>query len=247
MYQIKTILAEDHSDSLEIIEAFIERHPNFDVIATCTTGEDLIIQVIKHKPDLVIVDINMPKLNGMDAVKKCKKIKPDIKVIFLTGYDEFAVEAFAESAVDYIVKPIDGVRLYEALEKVSSSLCQSIEQKLDNSSRKLKIKNNGVLYLISMDDIYFIEKQGKKCIIHLKNRTIESNEILIDLLNRLDNNFFVSHRSYIVNLNKISYIVQNYETFLAYFEGLEKKKAAHISKLKIKELEDKVANNINDR
>lgn len=238
MNKIKTILAEDHLDSLEIIEAYIERHPSFDVIATCTNGEELTNEFIKNSPDLIITDIKMPKLNGMDAVKKCRKIKPDIKVIFLTGYDEFAVEAFAESAVDYIVKPIDGARLFEALDKVKASFYQSMESKVDYSVKKLKIKNNGVIHLIPMKDIYCIEKQGKKCMIHLKDRTIETNENLMELKKRLDDRFFVAHRSNIVNLNKISYIVQDYETYLAYFDGLEK--AAHISKLKIKELEDKV-------
>lgn len=239
MNQIKTIVTEDHLDSLEIIVAFVERHSSFDVIATCTNGEELIEQVITHSPDLIITDISMPKVNGMSAVKKCKKVKPDIKIIFLTGYDEYAVEAFAESAVDYIVKPIDGARLFEALEKVKSSLINTFEKKVD--LKKLKIKNNGIIHLISMDEIYFIEKQGKKCIIHLKDKIFETNENLMDLNARLDNNFFLAHRSNIVNLNKISYIVQDYETFLAFFDGLEK--AAHISKLKIKELENLVTKN----
>lgn len=239
--RIKIIIAEDHPDSLEIIEAFIERHPSFDVIATCTNGEELINQVILYNPTLIIADINMPKLNGMEAVKKCKKIKPDIKVIFITGYDEFAVEAFTESAVDYIVKPIDSARLYQALEKVKLSLEFQTNEKTDQSTKKLKIKTNGVLHLIPMDAIYFIEKIGKKCIIHLSNRSIETSENLIELIKRLDSNFFVAHRSNIVHINKISYIVQEYETFLAYFDGLEK--AAHVSKLKIKELEEKILGN----
>ncbi|RUL48622.1 LytR/AlgR family response regulator transcription factor [Lysinibacillus antri] len=241
MERIKIIVAEDHPDSLEIIEAFIERHPSFDVIATCTDGEELIHQVTIYDPKLIIADINMPKLNGMEAVKKCKKVKPDIKVIFITGYDEFAVEAFAESAVDYIVKPIDSARLYQALEKVKSSLAYQTNEKNYQGTKKLKIKTNGVLHLIPMDDIYFVEKQGKKCIIHLSGRTIETNENLTELSKRLDSNFFVAHRSNIVNINKISSIVQDYETFLAYFDGLEK--AAHVSKLKIKELEEKISGN----
>lgn len=239
--QIKTVIAEDHEDSLEIIESFIERKSSFDVIATCNNGEDLINHVITNKPDLIIADINMPKLNGMDAVKKCKKVMPDIKVIFLTGYDEYAVEAFAESAVDYIIKPLDIVRLYQALDKVETSLHQSYGSKNEYYSKKLKIKNNGIIHLISMEDIYFIEKQGKKCIIYTTNKTIETNENLMELQKKLDDNFFVAHRSNIINLSKISYIVQDYETYLAYFDGLEK--AAHISKLKIKKLEDLIMRN----
>lgn len=238
IHRIKTIVAEDHSDSLEIIAAFVERHPSFDIIATCTDGEDLVNQVITKSPDLIIADINMPKLNGMNAVKKCKKVKPDVKIVFLTGYDDYAVEAFEESAIDYIVKPIDGVRLFEALEKVKSSLVHYIEQKIDCNTKKLKIKNNGVIHLIPMDEIYLIEKQGKKCIIYLRDKIFETNENLMDLKRRLDNKFFMAHRSNIINLNKISHIVQDYETFLGYFDGLEK--VAHISKLKIRELEDKV-------
>lgn len=241
MERIKTIVAEDHPDSLEIIVAFIERHPSFEVIATCTNGEELIDQVILDDPALIIADINMPKLSGMEAIKKCKSIKSDIKVIFITGYDEFAVEAFAESAIDYIVKPIDGARVFQALEKVKNCLELENIERNPQGTKKLKIKTNGILHLIPMEDIFYVEKQGKKCIIHLSGRRIETNENLIELSRRLDSNFFMAHRSNIVNIDKISSIVQDYETFLAYFDGIEE--PAHVSKLKIKELETRILGN----
>ena len=159
--RIKTIIAEDHPDSIEIIEAFIERHPSFEVIGTCTDGEELMNQVILKDPTLIIADINMPKVNGMEAIKKCKTIKSDLKVIFITGYDDFAVEAFAESAVDYMVKPIDPVRVYQALEKVKNALELEKSEKYVQGTRKLKIKTNGILHLIPMEDIFLLKNKGK--------------------------------------------------------------------------------------
>lgn len=89
-----------------------------------------------------------------------------------------------------------------------------------------------------MDDIYFIEKQGKKCLIHLKEKVFETNESINELYKKLNQTFFLSHRSNIINLRKLSHITPNNETYLAHFEGFNNH--AHISKLKIKEVNEKI-------
>ncbi|TYS67152.1 response regulator transcription factor [Sutcliffiella horikoshii] len=240
MKPINVVIVDDNQDSLEILNFFIGELKEFQIIDTCQSGEQLIDSVMKNKVDLVIADINMPEKNGLDAIKECLEFSPDLKFIFVTGYNEFAVEAFAISAVDYIVKPIEKIRLYKALERAKAQLLTEVaetEQKKHN--KRLSVRSNSSFYYIPFGDIIFIEKSGKKCIIYTTNQAIETYENISDIYKQLDQNFYRTHRSYIVNLRMLSHITPKNETYFAYFSNHEK--YAHISKLKINEVQELLA------
>ncbi len=135
MNKINLIIADDNEDSVEILDYFIEQLPEFEVISICKDGEQLVQEVMAKSPDLLLVDINMPTINGVDAIKKCLRIKPNLNFIFITGYDEFAVKAFELSALDYIVKPIEKTRLYMALERAKNSIG------IDRNQSKSQVSN----------------------------------------------------------------------------------------------------------
>lgn len=232
---IKTVLADDNPDSLEIIETILKRHKRFQIVATCTDGAELINQVIKCRPDLVITDIKMPKFSGIEVIKKCREFDSNVNFIFVTGFDDFAVEAFNVDAIDYIVKPFNMDRFIAALVKAIEIIQHKKQLKSKRFRSKLKVKSSGSMYYIPMEDIYFIEKQGKKCIIHGMNKVFETNESIKAIYQKLNDTFYLSHRSYIINLKKILHISASNETYLAHFEGIPNH--AHISKLKIKEIE----------
>jgi two-component system, LytTR family, response regulator len=243
MNPIKLLLVDDHPDSLEILEYFVSDLPFFQLVGTCTNGDQLVEKVMVNKPDLVLSDINMPFMNGVDAIKECLAFYPSLKFIFITGYDEFAVEAFRLTAVDYIVKPYEKERLYKALQKAHKLIF--LEQSRTGSEftdvqiKKLPLKNQNCIQYIPFNDINFIEKVGKKCLVYTEREIIESNDSLGKILERLDHNFFPSHRAYIINLNKVTHIKPHGETFVADFENY--KKQAYISKLKINEVREKMA------
>ncbi|MCA0966591.1 LytR/AlgR family response regulator transcription factor [Priestia flexa] len=231
---MKVLIADDNIDSIEILEYFISQVPGFDVIGSCRDGEDLIQQVMVQSPELILVDINMPNMSGLEAVKECLKIKPDLRFIFITGYDQFAVEAFELSALDYIIKPIEKQRLYVALERAKKTLVkQDVEAPTKARAKRLPVKFNGSTYYIPINEIIFIEKSGKKCLIFTELRTYEN---ISDIYMYLDPNIFSqTHRSYIVNLEKVSHITPRNETYLVYFLNFDE--YAHISKLKIQEVQ----------
>ncbi|TYR79781.1 response regulator transcription factor [Priestia megaterium] len=241
MDKIKLIIADDNHDSVEILTYFIEQLPEFELIGTCHDGEQLVQEAMTKNPDLLLVDINMPHISGMDAIKECLKIKSDLKFIFITGYDEFAVKAFELSALDYIVKPIEKTRLYMALERAKKSI-QLQSKHMEKSQQKLKrlpVKFNSSTYYVPIDDIIFIEKSGKKCLIFTQSRTYETYENISEMYMYLDPTIFSqTHRSYIVNLQKISHITPKNETYLVYF--LDFDEYAHISKLKIQEVQKQI-------
>jgi two-component system, LytTR family, response regulator len=240
MRPIKWILAEDHPDSMEIIKYFIGNRPDFQLVGCCANGEELVETVIRTKPDLLLTDINMPRKNGLQAVKDCLVFHPTLKYIFLTGYDEFAIEAFEIATVDYLVKPIDRNRLMAALEK-AKTLLQFEWGEGEVEAQKLKmlpLKEQNCTQYIPLSDIYFIEKIGKKCLVYTKAQIYETSEAIGKILSRLDDSFFQAHRSNIINLAKISQITPQNETYIVYFKDYDK--TASLSKLKINEVRERM-------
>ncbi|MFV8828222.1 LytR/AlgR family response regulator transcription factor [Alkalihalobacterium sp. APHAB7] len=229
--KIKVVIAEDHIDAQEIIASFIEPLKTFEVIGIVDNGESLLELNFNRKPNLIIADINMPKLNGIEAISSCLKVNPDLKFIYTTAYDDYAVKAFDLNAVDYVMKPIKQDRLYIALERVSALL---LNQSQVGKKEILTIKRDSTSYFIHFSKIVCIEKENRKTIIHTEDQKYETNESLDSMFKRLNDHFFRTHRSFIVNVNYISHIVLEGETYFAYFRNYPH--YAHVSKRRINEL-----------
>ncbi|MBA2875236.1 LytR/AlgR family response regulator transcription factor [Thermaerobacillus caldiproteolyticus] len=242
MDSLKIIIADDNVSSRTLLCHFIHLLPQYKIVGEAASGEDFVQLVLKEKPDIVLVDINMPDLNGMEAVKLCKQLLPTLQVIFITGYDEFAVEAFEISATDYIVKPIERTRLFNALEKARRLIQLSNQTNLSikAKNKRLGIKSQNSILFLPMEDILFAEKENRKTVVHTSHERYETTETLNEIENKLDDYFFKTHRSYIVNLEKIVKIEPAGETYLAYF--IDSNKFAYISKLKINEVQRKILN-----
>jgi two-component system, LytTR family, response regulator len=237
METLKVIIADDDLSSRILLSNFTEILEDYQVVGLAANGEEL-VQLVKEKiPDIVLADINMPGVNGVEAVKSCKEILPSLQIIFTTGYDDFAIEAFNISAVDYIVKPIERVRLFIAFEKAKKAIQFLKKAKLKataNGLNKLSVKSNNSFVYIAVDEILYIEKEGRKSVVHTADERYETLESLYELEKRVPDFFYKTHRSYLVNLKKIAKIEAYGETYLAYFS--RPNKVAHISKLKINEV-----------
>lgn len=234
---MRVLIAEDHAPSRKLLKHLIKPLQNFQIVGEVENGEDLICMVMKEKPDLILVDINMPFLNGVEAVKSCKKIVPLIQVIFITGHDNFALEAFDVNAIDYIMKPIDRDRFYTALDRAEaiSKLPYGNEQQY--IKKDLMVKHSNQFSFIPLDDIIFIERADRKAVIHTVDQKIVLNEALTNLEETLDSRFSTSHRSYIINLQYLKKIETTGQTYKAYFKNYEE--TAKISKNKLSELQKK--------
>ncbi|MDG5789228.1 LytTR family DNA-binding domain-containing protein [Evansella sp. AB-P1] len=238
--EIDVIIAEDSPDAQDIILSFIKPLEDFKVIGVVDNGESLLELNLNKKPQLIIADINMPKLNGIEAITSCVKVNKDLKFIFTTAHDEYAVKAFELSAVDYVMKPIKKERLYVALEKVKN-LINAKDQDAEEQKKILTIKMDRISYFIPFDNIIFIEKANRKTVIHTDEQNFETNETLDSIHNRLDSHFFRTHRSFIANLHHISHIILEGETYLAHFRNYSH--YAHVSKLRINELYKEISYN----
>ncbi|WP_108671444.1 LytR/AlgR family response regulator transcription factor [Peribacillus acanthi] len=247
MDPIRTLIVDDNRDAVEILEYYISQFSGVEIIGVCSDGEEMVEEVMMKKPDLVLADINMPKKNGVDAIKECMSFHPGLKFIFITGYDEFAIEAFRLAAVDYIVKPVEKDRLYKAMEKARSLLSfeRGPVEDTDEAGmfEHLPLKSQNCTRFVPLNDIFFIEKIGKKCLVYTSREMFETNETLGRIMERLGDTFFHGHRSFIINLKWVSHITPQNETFIVYFKGLDKQ--AFVSKLKINEMRDLISE-IND-
>jgi two-component system, LytTR family, response regulator len=236
MIQYKVLVADDDPPSRQILIHFMQLLPELLVVGEAKDGKELLELAIEKKPDLILVDISMPYMNGIEAVKACKKHLPHVQIIFTTGHDEFAVTAFNIEAVDYIVKPIERTRLFIALDKAKKAIQMQKQVSSHAKGSKLVLKSHNTFFYIPLEDILYIEKEGRKTVVHTAKERFETTEILYELESKLPDYFFKTHRSYLVNLKKINSIKASGETFLAVFSDCHK--LAHISKLKINEVQE---------
>jgi len=236
MYHLKVVIADDNPPSKKLLSQFIQLFSDYMVVGEAATGEELIQLTRQTVPDIMVIDIDMPGINGIEASKICKMFNPTLQVIFTTSFDEYAVEAFNLAATDYIVKPIERNRLLQALEKARTTIrLQSMLKQEPISNPKLAIKSNHTFLYIPIEEILYIEKEGRKCIVHTGSERIETMESLQELEKRLPEAlFYKTHRSYLVNLSKVIRIEAFGETYQAKFDCPDK--TAYISKLKINEV-----------
>lgn len=220
MEPLSVIVAEDHSYSMEIIIEFIEKFPGTKIIDQAVDGEELVYKTILNKPDIVIADINMPKKDGMSAIRECLYHNPNLKVIFVTAYSEYATQAFDLNAVDYVVKPVKMDRLFRALENAKNAISQQ-SSKLTDESKRLYVRQGANHHYIPKDNLLFLEKVKYKVLIHTVDHTFETQETLDYYMDMLDRDFYRSHRSYIINLKRLTNIQPSGNTFLAYFNNYD--------------------------
>ncbi|WP_139488569.1 LytR/AlgR family response regulator transcription factor [Brevibacillus dissolubilis] len=250
MEEIRAVIADDDELSRAILHKMLRNCPGIHIVGEAADGEELIRQVIMEQPHLIYVDISMPRMDGMKAVHECIKLQPKLKVIFITAYVHYAVDAFDISAVDYVVKPVEQPRLFRATERARQAiLSQGMVQQMalestvahtaptEKEKAKAKhffIRSEGSYHFVPQSDILYIEKLGRKAMLHTANNIYEMNETLGSIINRLGPGFLQCHRSYIINSEHVEKITPFGETNTVHFRHSDKH--AYISKNKLNEI-----------
>ncbi|MFT7559188.1 MAG: two-component system LytT family response regulator [Flavobacteriales bacterium] len=218
---IRVVIVDDEPLAREGIALRLKEEDDIEIIAECGNGRDAIEVINTQKPDLVFLDINMPKISGFDVVKS---VGPEAMplVIFLTAYNEFAVKAFQINALDYLLKPINTDRFGEALDRARKAhKTKNIEQKtrqlsallndssceLDKTegegtqSERLVIRSHGHVYFLRPADINWVEADGDYINIHTDNKRHMIRETMRNMEQKLNPYGFQRiHRSSIVKL-----------------------------------------------
>ena len=210
----KVIIIDDEPLARSIVVEYLQNFPDLTVAQVCSNGFEGVKAIQQYKPDLIILDIQMPKINGFEMLEL---IENPPAVIFATAFDEYAIKAFDAHAIDYLLKPFNQERFEKAIKKWRETKDKSSEkqtkQLLDDvsstapQSERIVIKDGSKIKIIPIQDVHYLEaaddfvKVFTKEGYFLKNKTMNHFEQVLD-----PNQFVRSHRSYIINLQQITRI-----------------------------------------
>jgi two-component system LytT family response regulator len=248
---IRTILVDDEKLAIQGLQLRLEKHPEVEIIDTCSNGREAIRKIKTEKPDLVFLDIQMPGFDGFSVVNGVMDIDPPL-FVFVTAFQEHAIRAFEANAVNYLMKPVDEDKLADTLERVRTRLAEkrsteeaeklksvlqevapdamdAMPEEVEASSRYEKlinIKDKGQIFRVDVDSIERIEAAGDYMVIYTADNSLILRETMKDLERRLDPRVFQRvHRSWIVNLNQVRQVKPhtNGECFLVLESGADVK------------------------
>jgi len=176
-----------------------------ELVAECSDANEALEALNSMQVDLLLLDIEMPGMSGLDLIKKLGNRRP--LIIFTTAKTDYAVEAFELNVVDYLVKPITLPRFRQAIEKATEALESNKQEVKVEEQGFVFVKDNGILKRISIDDIQFLEAMGDYVKVHTPQKFHVVHATLKSIEEKLPvSKFLRVHRSYIVAINKIDYI-----------------------------------------
>ena len=210
----KVIIIDDEPLARSIVKEYLQKHPQLEMVAECNDGFEGIKAIQQHQPDLIFLDIQMPKINGFEMLEL---IDEPSAVIFTTAFDEYAIKAFETHAMDYLLKPFNQQRFDKAIQRWSvqknispgknKELLLETASQSPAQSQRIVVKNGSKIKIIPAQDIFYLEAADDYVKIHtregyfLKNKTMNHFEKVLDA-----QHFVRSHRSYIVNIQQITRI-----------------------------------------
>ncbi len=249
---IRTILVDDESLAIQGMQVRLEPFDDIEVIDTCSNGREAIRKIKTEKPDLVFLDIQMPGFDGFSVVKGVMEIDPPL-FVFVTAFEEHAIRAFEANAVNYLMKPVDEVKLADTIERVRQRMAEKKSaddagqlldvlaevapdraadfggdagESTDRFEKLINVKDRGQIFRVEVDSIEHIEAAGDYMIISTGDNSLVLRETMKDLERRLDPRTFQRvHRSTIVNLDQVRQVKPhtNGECFLVLESGAEVK------------------------
>lgn len=216
--KIRTIIIDDEKLAREITKGYLSKHPEIEIITECSNGFDAIKKINEDKPDLIFLDIQMPKISGFEMLEL---LEDPPAIIFTTAYDQYAIKAFEVSAVDYLLKPFSEERFNEALKKSYSLIQDKFQQNsaikniIDHHDEKIEflervvIKDGSKISIVPVESIKWIEAQDDYVMINSEQGRFLKKKTMKFFENHLDENLFIRiHRSYIINADFIQHLEQ---------------------------------------
>lgn len=209
---IKTILIDDEALARDIVKHYLKAFPNIEIVAECSDGFEGLKAITQHQPDLIFLDIQMPKISGFEMLELVEK-RP--AVIFTTAFDEYAIKAFEVNAVDYLLKPIEQTRFEQAMQKLPSKLAKGDDSQdlLETASlspaqnNRVVVKNAGVIKIIPVEAIHYLEADDDYVKLSTTEGNFQKNKTMSFFEQTLDTSQFIRiHRSYIINLAQVTKI-----------------------------------------
>ena len=210
----KIIIIDDEPLARSIVKEYLEKYPQLKVMQECNDGFEGIKAIQQHQPDLIFLDIQMPKITGFEMLEL---IEQPPAVIFTTAFDEYAIKAFEAHAVDYLLKPFNQDRFDKAIAKWAEQKPATVEKTTQDllesaslspsQSQRIVVKNGSKIKIIPVHDVLYLEAADDYVKIYTQEGYFLKNKTMTHFEQALDGQQFVrSHRSYIVNVQQITRI-----------------------------------------
>jgi two-component system LytT family response regulator len=206
---LRVIVVDDEEPARLALRQDLAKLGGVEILAECSNGFEAVKAVSDTRPDLILLDVQMPKLDGFEVLEL---IGGDVPVVFVTAYDEFALKAFEVHAVDYLLKPFSRERLASALERARSRRERPEPVVLRASARppgtsldRVVIRDGAQVHVVGVDTIDYVEAQDDYVAIRSAGRALLKEQTLGDLEGQLDGRRFVRiHRSYLLNIDRLA-------------------------------------------
>lgn len=208
---LQLLIVDDEELARRLMREYLRKHSDITIIGECDNGIAAVDALQSQPIDLVLLDIHMPKLNGLEVLELTGRTSG---VIFTTAYDQYALKAFDHHAVDYLLKPFSQQRFDEAIEKARKLLPNTDDQRLKNlitqpskPLERLVVKDRGHIHIIPTAEIDYVEAQDDYISIHAGAKAIMKTQSLSELEKQLDPSQFIRiHRSFIVKLSAVKFL-----------------------------------------
>lgn len=243
---MKAIIIDDEKLARDLVRNFLQMFENIEIVAECENGFEGIKSINEHNPDLIFLDIQMPKLNGFEMLEL---LDNSYNIIFTTAYDQYALKAFEVNAVDYLLKPFSRERFAEAVNKVidkigkndnstqNSILRQSDFIQTDEKLNRIVVKKGSKIVVLPIDLIKYFEAQDDYInIVSSEGSFLKQNRMKY-YEEHLPDFFIRIHRSFIVNLNEIKEIsLLEKDSHIVILKSGEKLPVSKSGYIKLKEI-----------
>jgi two-component system LytT family response regulator len=212
MTPLRIVIVDDEIPARQVLREYLDGEPGVEIVAECANGFDAVKAVAEQKPDLLLLDVQMPKLDGFEVLELVGR---ETAVVFTTAYDEYALRAFDVHAIDYLLKPFGRDRLRQALERARGRLSKGAAALLPGEVARapgtwlsrVVIRDGSEVHVVPIDRIDYIEAQDDYVAVWSGERSRLKEQTLGHLEQQLDPRRFVRiHRSYLLNLDRLTKI-----------------------------------------
>jgi two-component system, LytTR family, response regulator len=213
--KIRAVIVDDEELARQIVREYLSGEQDIEIVAECSNGFDAVKAIAEHKPDLLFLDVQMPKLDGFEVLEL---IGDEVAVVFVTAFDQYAMRAFDAAAVDYLLKPFDIERFQTALDRARQRLGQRLRAPIPGDLKtaarapgqyveRLVVKDGTRVHIIPTAQLEYAEAQDDYVALHSGGKSYLKQQTISSLEASLDPAWFVRvHRSFLVNLARITKI-----------------------------------------
>ncbi len=219
--QIKAVIVDDEQPICDEIEYLLKNHLSVKIQGTFNNCFDAMAYITEHRPDVIFLDIKMPGLSGLEMAKKLRTLSHPPLIVFITAFQEHALEAFDTPAIGYIIKPVTEIKLSAIMEKIHQLMTKHQYKSIDKNS-KICVIDNGKILPLQKKEIVLAYVNDKDVFIRTVDKqytcTLMFKEIEAILS---DSNFLRVHRQYIVNLDQVLEIIPWFHgSYLLHMAGI---------------------------